>query len=228
MTITLDRVVLWGRPLWEYSQMFNLSKQDLDKRILDCAGGPASFNDDLTKLGGKVVSIDPAYGLPSEEIRAQIGEGLALIRRVLGENNDFYSLALYGNSVDEYCQVHLASMDDFLSDLPGGKLEGRYLVGALPVLPFKDKEFDLSLCGNLLFAYRDVFSIEFHVQSIEELCRVSREVRIFPVTRPFVRETDELEGIMETLDERGYRTERVALSYEFRKHSKEMLRVTAA
>lgn len=227
MTITFDRVYFWGRPFWEYLQMFSLSKEDLGKRILDCAGGPASFNDDLTRLGGKVVSIDPAYRLPAEEMRGHIGEAHKLVHRFLSENLDFYSLELYGNSVDEYCQVHLASMDDFLGDLPAGKLEGRYLAGALPELPFKDKEFDLSLCGNLLFAYRDVFSIDFHVRSIEELCRVSREARIFPVTKPGVRETDDLLIVMKRLDERGYRTERVGLSYEFRKHTKEMLRVTA-
>jgi hypothetical protein len=126
------------------------------------------------------------------------------------------------------CQVHLASMDDFLSDFPAGKHEGRYMEGALPELPFEDKEFDLSICGNLLFVYRDVLSIEFHVQSIEELCRVSKEVRIFPLTKPGVRETDDLETVMEKLNDRGYRTERVGISYEFRKYSKEMLRVTEA
>ena len=225
MSVTFNRVLLWGRPFWEYMQMFKLSKEDLGKRILDCAGGPASFNDDLTRLGGRIISIDPAYQLHPEEIRSQIGEAHQLVRRILSENRDFYSLEIYGNSVDEYCQVHLASMDDFLSDLPAGKREGRYCVGGLPKLPFKDKEFDLSLCGNLLFVYRDVFSIEFHIQAIEELCRVSKEVRIYPLTKPAVRETNDLEIVMKALNERGYRTERVSLVYEFRKYSKEMLRV---
>ena len=98
--------------------MFSLSKEDLGKRLFDCAGGPASFNDDLTRLGGKVVSIDPAYQFPPEEIRRQIGEAHKVLRRFLTENRDFYSLDIYANSIDEYCQVHLAAMNDFLSDLP--------------------------------------------------------------------------------------------------------------
>jgi hypothetical protein len=228
MAIALERVYLWGRPFWEYLQMFKLSKEDLGKRILDCAGGPASFNDDLTQLGGRVVSVDPAYEMPPEEIRSRIGEAHQVVRRILSENPGFYAMDLYNNSVDEYCDVHMASMHDFLSDFPKGKLDGRYLVGALPKLPFKDKEFELALCGNLLFAYRDVFSLEFHIQSIEELCRVSEEVRVYPVTKPLVRETDELEVIMKALEDRGHRAERVGLLYEFRKFSKEMLRVTAA
>ncbi len=228
MTAAFDRVFLWGRPFWEYLQMFKLSKDDLEKHILDCAGGPASFNDDLNRLGGKIVSIDPAYRLQPEEIKKHINEAHEVVRRLLFEKREFYALDFYGNSVDEYCQVHLASMDDFLSDFSAGKREGRYLEGALPDLPFKDKEFDLSICGNLLFLYRDVLSIEFHVQSIEELCRVSKEVRIFPLTKPGVLETDDLETVINMLNERGYKTERVGISYEFRKYSKEMLRVTEA
>ncbi len=226
MAATFDRVFLWGRPFWEYLQMFNLSKEDLEKRILDCAGGPASFNDDLSRLGGKVVSIDPAYRMPPDEIKTHINIAHEVVRRLLIEKREFYSMDFYGNSVDEYCQVHLASMDDFLSDFPVGKSEGRYMEGALPELPFKDKEFDLAICGNLLFLYRDVLSIEFHIQAIEELCRVSKEVRIFPLTKPAVCETDDLETVMKELNNRGYCTERVGIAYEFRKYSKEMLRVT--
>jgi len=227
MTITMDRVYLWGRPFWEYMQMFKLSKEDLDKRILDCAGGPAAFNDDLTKLGGSIVSVDPAYEMEPAAIKGHIDEAHKVVGRILGENMQHYNMDLYNHSVDEYCQVHMASMEDFLADFPVGRSEGRYLVGALPRLPFEDRQFDLALCGNLLFAYRDVFSIDFHVRAIEELCRVAGEARVFPVTRPGSRETTDLEDIMRQLTEHGYRAERVELAYEFRKFNKEMLRVVA-
>ena len=41
---TLDSVVPWGRSFDEYCAMFDLSDRDLDLKILDCGGGPASFN----------------------------------------------------------------------------------------------------------------------------------------------------------------------------------------
>ncbi len=81
--------------------MFKLTKEDIEKRILDCAGGPASFNDDLSRLGGKIVSIDPAYRMPPEKIKAHIDAAYEVVRRILIEKREFYSLGFYGDSVDE-------------------------------------------------------------------------------------------------------------------------------
>ncbi len=58
MAFTLDKVVPWGRSLDEYRRMFALTDSDLEKRILGCADGPASFNAELTANGGSVVSCD--------------------------------------------------------------------------------------------------------------------------------------------------------------------------
>jgi hypothetical protein len=44
MTFTLDSVVPWGRSFDEYVAMFALSEEDLGRRVLGCADGPASFN----------------------------------------------------------------------------------------------------------------------------------------------------------------------------------------
>ena len=54
--MALDEVKPWGRSLSEYRAMFALSDEDLCLRILDCAGGPASFNAEWTERGGAVVS----------------------------------------------------------------------------------------------------------------------------------------------------------------------------
>lgn len=57
MGFTLDQVVPWGRSYEEYLAMFALTEADLHKRILGCGDGPASFNAELTKRGGKVISV---------------------------------------------------------------------------------------------------------------------------------------------------------------------------
>jgi hypothetical protein len=44
VTLRLDQVVPWGRSAREYGAMFALTTADLDRRILDCAGGPSSFS----------------------------------------------------------------------------------------------------------------------------------------------------------------------------------------
>jgi len=44
MAVVLDKVVPLGRLLEEYIKMFNLTADDLEKKILGVADGPASFN----------------------------------------------------------------------------------------------------------------------------------------------------------------------------------------
>ena len=58
----LEQVVPWGRSLAEYRAMFTLSEEDLQKRILGCGDGPASFNAEMTASGKPTVtSVDPLY-----------------------------------------------------------------------------------------------------------------------------------------------------------------------
>lgn len=65
----LNEVVPWGRTLQEYKLMFNLSEIDLNKKILGCGDGLASFNAEMTELGYSVVSIDPIYEFSGNKIR---------------------------------------------------------------------------------------------------------------------------------------------------------------
>jgi hypothetical protein len=69
MTMTLDAIVPWGRSYNEYVRMFDLQEPDLEKRILGCADGPASFNAEKRHRGKSVVSVDPLYAFSQEEIR---------------------------------------------------------------------------------------------------------------------------------------------------------------
>ena len=68
----LANVVPWGRSFEEYQAMFGLSENDLNKRILGCGDGPASFNVEATERGCQVVSCDPVYQFQVDEIRRRI------------------------------------------------------------------------------------------------------------------------------------------------------------
>ncbi len=59
MAMQLDQVVPFGRSLGEYRAMFSLSHDDLDKKIVGVADGPASFNAEMQARGKHVISIDP-------------------------------------------------------------------------------------------------------------------------------------------------------------------------
>lgn len=61
MVFELRDVVPWGRSYDEYVAMFGLTAADLERNILGCVDGPASFNAAVARRGGRCVSCDPIY-----------------------------------------------------------------------------------------------------------------------------------------------------------------------
>ena len=82
MGVKLSQAVPWGRSLAEYVGMFSLSTGDLEKRILGCADGPASFNAEMTARGYRVVSCDPIYIFTAHEIRQRVA---ATFETIMGQ-----------------------------------------------------------------------------------------------------------------------------------------------
>ena len=74
MSGILSKAVPWGRSLDEYVRMFDLAERDLESPILDCGGGPASFNVEMRRRGRSVVSCDPIYRFSAVEISRRIEE----------------------------------------------------------------------------------------------------------------------------------------------------------
>jgi len=86
----LENVVPWGRNLEEYQNMFQLSEENLHSKILGYGDGPSSFNFELTKLGGNIISIDPIYKFTKDEIQQRVDETSSVISEQLKQNqNDF-------------------------------------------------------------------------------------------------------------------------------------------
>ena len=117
-------------------------------------------------------------------------------------------------------------MQEFLADFPSGLEQGRYMTAELPVLPFENGQFDLALCSHFLFSYSHLLSEEFHLQAITEMCRVAKEVRVFPLLQSFSgEESDHLNSIITKLKKRSFRVEVQEAPYEFQKGGNKMLRV---
>lgn len=224
MAFTLDKIVPWGRSFEEYAAMFNLSREDLEKRILGCGDGPANFNCILTRQGGRIVSVDPVYSFNADEISSRINETYAEVLKQTLKNKDEFVWEHIA-SVEELGIVRMKAMKDFLSDYQAGLKAGRYLEASLPVLPFEDGKFDLALCSHLLFLYSEQLSEDFHFQAIKELCRVSSETRIFPLLELGSRKSRHLEKIMDRLKKEGFAFSIEKVPYEFQKGGNEMLRV---
>ena len=224
MAFTLEKVVPWGRSYDEYASMFSLSGNDLTKKIIGCSDGPASFNCELTRKGGTVVSVDPIYRFSAKEIEARIEETYSSVLEQTKENEREF---VWKNvkSPDELGKARMSAMKRFLSDYLEGKEKCRYINAELPVLPFSDKEFDLALCSHFLFLYSEHYSFDFHIQSIAEMCRVAGEARIFPVLELGAKKSRHLAGVVEKLRSKGYECSIEKVDYEFQKGGNEMLRV---
>ncbi|TFI53434.1 SAM-dependent methyltransferase [Mastigocladus laminosus UU774] len=222
MAMKLEKVVPFGRSLDEYVQMFNLTQSDFNKRILGVGDGPASFNAEATKIGVNVTSIDPIYQFSGDEIRKKFNEVVDhIIDQIQASPEDW--IWSYHKSPEDLKSNRIAAINKFISDYDRGKLEQRYLIGELPQLNFKDKEFDIALCSHFLFLYSDHHDYQFHFDSIQEMLRVSQQVRIFPLLTLMLQRSPYLDRIIQEFRKLGYTVSIVKVGYELQKGGNEML-----
>lgn len=225
MGFKLESVVPWGRSLDEYIRMFDLTADELKLKILDCAGGPASFNAEMMRKGYKVISCDPIYQFSADEIAQRIQETYQTVIDGAKATQEYYVWQDI-QSPEHLGQIRMAAMQQFLEDLPLGIQQERYITAELPILPFDTEQFDLAICSHFLFTYSDLLSQDFHLASIQELCRVAGEVRIFPLLNQYSREISPLlPSVIKELAAQGYNVETKHVPYEFQKGGNKMLRV---
>tara|TARA_R110001599_G_scaffold351421_1_gene583201 strand:- start:534 stop:1157 length:624 start_codon:yes stop_codon:yes gene_type:complete len=202
--------------------MFGLSESDLNKRILGCGDGPASFNVEATGRGCQVTSCDPVYQFQVNEICRRIDEVYPEIMTKMRQDADKYIWASL-SSVEHLGEVRMNAMSRFLADFEAGCQQGRYVSASLPSLPFSDSEFDLALCSHYLFLYSDHVDRATHLASMRELCRVATEVRVFPVVSLDGEVSKHLDQVMTALSADGIDVSLQPVNYRFQKGATEML-----
>ena len=228
MSLKLTEAVPWGRLASEYMRMFALTPQDLNRRILDCGGGPSSFTAEMTAQGKQVVSCDPLYQFTSEEIRQRIDETYPRITALTEASRDNFLWHDYGSPA-QLGQIRMRAMRLFLDDYPAGKEQGRYFTGELPELPVPSGHFELALCSHFLFTYSEQFTEHFHVAALVEMLRVAKEVRVFPLLTAFSGDlSPHLSPVMEQLRRLGCAVEVRPVEYEFQRGGNKMLCVYGA
>jgi hypothetical protein len=222
---TLSSVVPWGRSYDEYCRMFALTEADLAARILGCGDGPASFNAEATRLGGHVVSCDPLYQFDAAQIRQRIDATYDTVLEQARQNAGEFVWDTI-RSLDELGRLRMAAMNAFLDDYASGVAEGRYITAELPQLPFDDGAFDVALCSHFLFLYSQQFDEAFHLASMLELCRVAREVRVFPLLALGAQPSPHLAPVTAALEASRFAVSVERVPYEFQRGGNQMLRVT--
>ena len=224
MSVELDEIIPWGRSRREYELMIGLDQDDLQKRIVGCGDGPASFNAEWTRAGFSVVSFDPIYSFSGGDIQKRFDASSETILSQVRATRDNWIWNYYGTP-EALLTNRKTALEKFLADYDPGKCEGRYQIAALPSLPFADHQFDLALCSHLLFLYSEQLSEDFHVQSVLELCRIAQEVRIFPLLSLSHQRSPHIAPVCARLDQGGWSGRIVRVDYEFQKGGNEMLHI---
>lgn len=224
MTFSLDRVVPWGRSYEEYVRMFDLGPAELGGRILGCGDGPAAFQAELHRRGGRGVAVDPLYACSAAEIEQRIaevrGEVMAQVRANLA---DFVWTTIA--SPEQLERRRLAAMAVFLADYEGGRRQGRYVAGVAQALPFAADAFDLALSSHFLLLYAEAVPLAQHRLAIAELLRVAPELRLFPLLELGGAPSRHLEPLLAELGAQGCGLEQRRVAYELQRGGDTMLRI---
>ncbi len=222
MAFDFDTVVPWGRSMDEYVAMFALSGVELESSILDCGGGPASFNAEMTRNGHQVISCDPLYAYGVSDIERRVEETYVDMVRSMETARDRFVWDYLG-SPTQVGKLRMDAMRRFLDDYELGRAQERYVIGELPTLPFEDDAFELALCSHLLFLYADQLSLQFHQHSVRELLRVARQLRIFPLLDLQGECSAHLAPIISLMERLGTTVQVRYVDYEFQRDGNQML-----
>ena len=214
----------FGRTLDEYCRFFTLDPGRLRGRaVLDVAAGPSSFTAEAVAKGIDAAAVDPLYDRSLEELGAQVRHDYQRMFVQMRAKPGLFRLKSFPSFAAAEVDRRTAAQR-FLTDYEGNVRHGRYLRGALPLLPFLDGAFDLVLCAHLLFIYSARFDFQWHLEACRELMRVSGgEVRIHPVCGTDGRPYEELARLRTELQLGGAESEIVPVDYEFFAGSNSML-----
>ncbi len=222
----MRKLVLWGHGVDEYREMFDLSQDEINSRILEYGCGPSAVNYQQTQKNHQVVSCDPLFVLDKDTLSSKaimIFADMAEQVKKEQERFDFTRSGSYENLVAERKQ----GMQQFFADYSAGKAEGRYLGVADYHLPFADFSFDFALSSHYLFADLDDQTVAFHLEVIRELARVAKEVRIFPLIDREGNTSEFLGPVLLGLQEHNYGVEVREVAFHLHPTGNAMLRVWA-
>ena len=175
----LNDTVLLGRNFNEYVRMFNLNEDLLSNKILDVASGVSSFCAEGNAEGYNIISTDKIYNLKAEEIEDKCKRDLDIMEKHLKEKfKDNFNWNEF-KTIEEWRKTRENTYKTFIEDYKTNR--NRYIYTIYPKTNFKDDEFSLSLVGHFLLLYDNIFDYNFHKETIDELLRISEEIRIFPI-----------------------------------------------
>jgi len=221
----IDKIVFVGRNYDEYMKMFELHLSYLkNKRILDCAAGASSFTTELFKKGYDAIATDVLYDVDPYALEKKCENELSKVMQALSGVEDMYVWDYFKNP-DELRKHRMTTYQAFINHYRKEK-GNKYIKSELPKLPFEDNEISLVLSSHFLFLYDDRLSYEFHKDSIKEMLRISKEIRIFPLLGLNSKKSLFVDKIMVDGLSNGVKVEIIKVPYEFMRGGNEMMKIT--
>jgi len=226
MTAQSTQFFLVGHSLADYTQIFALSDADLQKSIIDYGSGSSSFNSEMFHQGKTVISFDKNYALKRDALESRINDNVQIMLEGAKSHQDKFVWDQI-NSVESLDEQRRSNIQKFWDDFSDGSKSGRYRSEKASDFTFQDAQFDLALCSHYLFAHCEEQTVSFHMRIIQSLCRVAKELRIFPLLDNEGEISPLVGPVMLELQTQGYAVEIKEVSFEFQKGGNAMLRVWA-
>jgi SAM-dependent methyltransferase len=222
----MRKLVLWGHKIDDYRDMFDLSPDDINSKILEYGCGPSAVNSKQKHMNHQVVSCDPLFVLDKDTLHSKAVMIFAQMAEEVQAKQEQFDFSQSGG-FEHLLAERRAGMREFFADYQQGKEEGRYIGITDYHLPFADFTFDLALSSHYLFADLDDQTIEFHLTVIRELARVAKEVRIFPLIDTEGKTSDFLGPVLLGLQQEQYGVEVREVAFHLHRTGNAMLRVWA-
>jgi len=222
----MRKLVLWGHHVSEYQEMFDVSDASLQTNLLEYGCGASAVNTELHQDGTSVVSVDPLFALSKPELIQKVTEDFdERVEQVLADQTQF-NVENYGG-IDAFLASRREGIDAFFADYNAGIEEGRYKALVDGALPFENFSFDLALSSHYLFANAADDAVARHVAIIQDLARVAKEVRIFPLIERAGTPSALLGPVLLGLQQANFGTEVREVSCALYPEGNAMLRVWA-
>jgi hypothetical protein len=230
--LTLDKMAVIARGMFEYSEMFNLEKDGVIKRlldqpgacVLDIPGSTSTFGFQLRRIAERsksnlrVISSDIVYDTPSKGLYdAAMRTAKTALEPLLIENT------WEGQSwVSRYTPFHTpadllhyreVTYKAWLEDFERNR--DSYITDSFPHLSrLEGRKFNLIVSGNCLFAYADkLFGnnpdaiYAFHEQSVLSMVNLladGGELRIYPIGTASVPVYPKLQELLNRIAAEGH------------------------
>jgi hypothetical protein len=223
----MRKLVLWGHDWQDYREMFDLSSDYDDKKILEYGSGPSAVNAERTALGQEIVSIDSLFALEDTPFVDRVTQIFNDMASVIKQDAQCFEFK-HNGSLSELIEVRRAGMARCFADYHAGRLAHRYQ--AFPLnnrLSFADFSWDIAVSSHYFFPKIVDADPLIQVGEIKELLRVAKEVRIFPLIDRYGQTAPMLGPTLLALQQANYGLEVREVPYHLQKTGNAMLRIWA-